>query len=76
MQDSATTMFMNCKMAGIKSLNAVLRCAKILRQDFPCSPMDGPYIFAVILAVFVSTMVLHHGFIAEPTFVLSKPSLG
>ena len=42
MQDSATTMFMKCKMAGIKSLNAVLRCAKILCQDFPCSPNGRP----------------------------------
>ena len=75
MQDTATTMFMKYKMAGIKSLNAVLGVLKYYAKTSPVAQMDGPYIFAVILAVFVSTMVLHHGFIAEPTFVLSKPSL-
>ena len=51
MQDSATTMFMKCKMAGIKSLNAVLRCAKILRQDFPRGPNGRPLHIRGILAV-------------------------
>ena len=39
-------MFVKCKMAGIKSIHAVLRCTKILRQDSPVAQREGPYIFA------------------------------